>query len=62
MKKVINFIALAAIMTAGFVSTTQANTLDDLLKQVKTDRVSVAKLDKKREAEFKRILTSKNLY
>ena len=56
MKKVINFIALAAIMTAGFVSTTQANTLDDLLKQVKTDRVSVAKLDEKREAEFKKDL------
>jgi biopolymer transport protein ExbB len=52
MKKVINFVTLAAIMTAGMVSTAQANTLDDLLKQVKADRVSEAKLDKKREAEF----------
>ena len=53
MKKIINFVALAAIMTAGLVATTQANQLDDLLKQVKSDRVSEAKLDKKREAEFK---------
>jgi biopolymer transport protein ExbB len=52
MKKVINFVTLAAIMTAGFVTSTQANQLDDLLKQVKADRVSEAKLDKKREAEF----------
>ena len=52
MKKIINFVALAAIMTAGFVATTQANQLDDLLKQVKADRISEAKLDKKREAEF----------
>jgi len=53
MKKVINFVALAVIMTAGLVATTQANQLDDLLKQVKADRVSEARLDKKREAEFK---------
>ena len=53
MKKVINFVTLAVIMTAGLVTTTQANQLDDLLKQVKADRVSEAKLDKKREAEFK---------
>jgi biopolymer transport protein ExbB len=53
MKKIINFVALAAIMSAGLVGTTQANQLDDLLKQVKSDRVSEAKLDKKREAEFK---------
>ncbi|MDO6507626.1 MotA/TolQ/ExbB proton channel family protein [Colwellia sp. 4_MG-2023] len=39
-------------MSAGFVATTQANQLDDLLKQVKSDRISEAKLDKKREAEF----------
>ena len=52
MKKVINFVTLAAIMTASLVATTQANQLDDLLKQVKSDRVSEAKLDKKREAEF----------
>ena len=35
MRKVINFVTLAAVMTAGFVATTQANQLDDLLKQVK---------------------------
>ena len=52
MKKLINFVSLAAIMTVGMVSTSHANTLDDLLKQVKADRVSEAKLDKKREAEF----------
>nr|WP_236559865.1 MotA/TolQ/ExbB proton channel family protein [Colwellia sp. 20A7] len=39
-------------MSAGLVATTQANQLDDLLKQVKSERVSEAKLDKKREAEF----------
>jgi len=53
MKKVINFVMLAASMTAGVVATANANQLDDLLKQVKADRVSEAKLDKKREAEFK---------
>ena len=52
MKKVINFVLLAASLTTGFVATTQANELDDLLKQVKADRVSEAKLDKKREGEF----------
>jgi biopolymer transport protein ExbB len=52
MKKLINFVSIAAIMSAGFIATTQANELDDLLKQVKADRVSEAKLDKKREAEF----------
>ena len=52
MKKLINFVLLAASMTTGFVATTQANQLDDLLKQVKADRVSEAKLDKKRESEF----------
>ncbi|PKI17092.1 MotA/TolQ/ExbB proton channel family protein [Colwellia sp. 12G3] len=52
MKKLINFVLLAASLTTGFVATTQANQLDDLLKQVKADRVSEAKLDKKREAEF----------
>jgi biopolymer transport protein ExbB len=39
-------------VSASFVATAQANVLDDLLKQVKADRVSEAKLDKKREAEF----------
>ena len=52
MKKLINFVSIAAVMATGFVATTQANQLDDLLKQVKADRVSEAKLDKKREAEF----------
>ena len=52
MKKLINFVLLAASMATGFVATTHANQLDDLLKQVKADRVSEAKLDKKREAEF----------
>ncbi|MBU2871322.1 MotA/TolQ/ExbB proton channel family protein [Colwellia sp. E2M01] len=52
MKKVINFVLLAATMSAGFVATTQANSLDDLLKQVKADRSAGATLDKKREAEF----------
>jgi len=59
MKKIINFVTLAAIMTAGLVATTQANQLDDLLKQVKADRVSEAKLDKKREAEFKNARSDK---
>jgi len=53
MKKVFNFVLLAAAMTAGISATSQANELDDLLKQVKTERVSEARLDKKREAEFK---------
>ena len=53
MKKIINFVALAAMMSTSLVATSQANQLDDLLKQVKSDRVSEAKLDKKREAEFK---------
>jgi biopolymer transport protein ExbB len=52
MKKLINFVSIAAIVSASFVATAQANVLDDLLKQVKADRVSEAKLDKKREAEF----------
>jgi len=52
MKKVINFVTLAVIMTAGLVTTTQANQLDDLLKEVKANRVSEARLDKKREATF----------
>lgn len=52
MKKVINFVLLAASMTAGYATTANANQLDDLLKQVKADRISEAKIDKKREAEF----------
>jgi len=53
MKKVFNFVLLAASLTAGISTAANANELDDLLKQVKADRISVAKLDKKREAEFK---------
>ncbi len=52
MKNVINFVLLAATITVGLMTTTQANQLDDLLNQVKADRISEAKLDKKREAEF----------
>ena len=52
MKKLINFVMLAASLSISVIATSQANQLDDLLKQVKADRVSEAKLDKKREAEF----------
>lgn len=52
MKKLINFVLLTASITAGFAATANANQLDDLLKQVKAERISEAKLDKKREAEF----------
>jgi biopolymer transport protein ExbB len=52
MKKVINFVLLAASLSAGFATSASADTLDDLLKQVKAERISEAKLDKKREAEF----------
>jgi biopolymer transport protein ExbB len=50
MKKVINFVLFAAAMTVA--ASASANQLDDLLKQVKNDRISEAKIDKKREAEF----------
>ncbi|AZQ83453.1 MotA/TolQ/ExbB proton channel family protein [Colwellia sp. Arc7-635] len=50
MKKAINFLLLAASMTVA--TSASANQLDDLLKQVKSDRISEAKIDKKREAEF----------
>jgi len=52
MKKVINFVLLAASLSAGFATSANANELDKLLQQVKADRISEAKLDKKREAEF----------
>jgi biopolymer transport protein ExbB len=51
MKKIIKFVMLAASMTVA--TSAVANDLDDLLKQVKSDRISEGKLDKKREAEFK---------
>jgi len=50
MKKAINFLLLAASITVA--ASASANQLDDLLKQVKNDRISEAKIDKKREAEF----------
>ncbi|KGK00932.1 MotA/TolQ/ExbB proton channel family protein [Thalassotalea sp. ND16A] len=54
MNKFIKSVAIAATLTltAGISSNAAANQLDDLLKQVKADRVSVAKLDKQREQEF----------
>jgi biopolymer transport protein ExbB len=52
MKKVLNFVLLAASLSAGLTATANAGKLDDLLKQVKSDRISEAKLDKAREAEF----------
>lgn len=54
MNKFIKTAAVAAtlMLTAGVSTNAAANQLDDLLKQVKADRVSVAKLDKKREQEF----------
>ena len=50
MKKVINLVLFAASMTVA--ASASANQLDDLLKQVKNDRISEAKIDKRREAEF----------
>jgi len=52
MKKVINFVLLAASMAACVSVSSSATQLDDLLKQIKSDRISEAKLDKVREAEF----------
>lgn len=54
MNKFIKSVAIAATfaLTAGISTNAAANQLDDLLKQIKADRVSVAKLDKKREQEF----------
>lgn len=53
MKKFISKAVLAAAMTltAGSFAV-NAGPLEDLLEQVKADRVSEAKLDKKRESEF----------
>ncbi|TLU64862.1 MotA/TolQ/ExbB proton channel family protein [Thalassotalea litorea] len=53
MKTIIKSAVITATLalTAG-MSVASANTLDDLLKQVKSDRVSEAKLDKQREQEF----------
>lgn len=51
MKKIINFVLLATSMTIA-TSALAGNELSDLLKQVKANRISEAKLDQKREAEF----------
>ncbi|QDP00638.1 MotA/TolQ/ExbB proton channel family protein [Thalassotalea sp. PS06] len=53
MKTIIKSAVITATLalTAG-MSVASANTLDDLLKQVKADRVSEAKIDKAREQEF----------
>jgi biopolymer transport protein ExbB len=54
MKKFISNAVLGTVLTltAGALSVANAGQLEDLLQQVKADRVSEAKLDKKREAEF----------
>lgn len=50
MKKFLNYVLLSASFTLA--ASASANDLNELLKQVKSDRISEAKLDKKREAEF----------
>lgn len=50
MKKLVNFVLFAAAMATG--ATASANELDKLLEQVKQNRLSEAKIDKQREAEF----------
>ena len=62
MKKLINFVLLAASMATGFVATTHANQLDDLLKQVKADRVSEASLIKNAKLSFYLHVLIKVLY
>lgn len=54
MKKVFNSLVLAAaVATAGFsLQATAAGELDNLLQQVKKDRISEGQLNKKREQEF----------
>ncbi|MDA8621034.1 MotA/TolQ/ExbB proton channel family protein [Psychrosphaera sp.] len=54
MKKIFNSLVLAAVVSsAGFVANVNAaDKLDDLLKQVKQDRISEGALNKKREQEF----------
>ncbi len=54
MKKIFNSLVLAAVVSsAGFVANVSAaDKLDDLLKQVKQDRISEGALNKKREQEF----------
>jgi len=50
MKKFLNYVILSASFVVA--ATASANDLNELLNQVKSDRISEAKLDKKREAEF----------
>ncbi len=50
MKKFLNFVMLSASLTVA--TSASANDLNKLLNEVKSNRISVAKLDKKREAEF----------
>ena len=50
MKKILNFVMLSASLTVA--TSASANDLNQLLNEVKSNRISVAKLDKKREAEF----------
>jgi len=50
MKKFLNFVMLSASLTVA--TSASANELTKLLNEVKSDRISEAKLDKKREAEF----------
>jgi biopolymer transport protein ExbB len=50
MKKFLNFVMLSASLTVA--TSASANDLTKLLNEVKADRISEAKLDKKREAEF----------
>ena len=53
MKKIFSIVLLAASTMAATVSiSASANQLDNLLKQVKADRISNGHIDKKREAEF----------
>jgi biopolymer transport protein ExbB len=48
----VSAIALTSLSFTASAADVKANTLDDLLKQVKSDRVSEAKLNKDREREF----------
>jgi biopolymer transport protein ExbB len=61
MKKVFNSLVLAAaVASLGFASTVSASDkLDELLKQVKADRISESKLNKKREQEFNAVKADK---
>lgn len=53
MKQIKKILAVSALALSTLSFGSVASELDDLLKQVKSDRVSEVKLNKKREAEFK---------